>query len=69
MSNPLYKQYGNQPLYEGGIPQLLEDAKQLKQKITNPKAEVERLMQTGQLSQAKFNELNQIASSIMSAIK
>lgn len=45
--------------------QLVADARRLKQTMQNPRAEVERLLQTGQMSQQKFNELFQIAQQIV----
>ena len=45
--------------------QLVADARRLKQTMQNPREEVERLLQTGQMSQQKFNELSQIAQQIV----
>ena len=45
--------------------QLVAEARQLKQTIQNPRAEVERLLQTGQMSQAQFNQFSQIAQQIV----
>lgn len=45
--------------------QLVADARRLKHTMQNPRAEVERLLQTGQMSQQKFNELSQIAQQIV----
>ena len=45
--------------------QLVADARRLKQTMQNPRAEVERLLQTGAMSQQKFNELSQIAQQIV----
>ena len=63
MSNPLYGQFGNQQT--NPMQQLVAEARQLKQTMQNPRAEVERLLQTGQISQQKFNELSQIAQQIV----
>ena len=63
MSNPLYGQFGNQQV--NPMQQLVEDARKLKQTMQNPRAEVERLLQTGAMSQQKFNELSQIAQQIV----
>ena len=63
MSNPLYRQFGNQQA--NPMQQLIAEARQLKQTMQNPRAEVERLLQTGQMSQQKFNELSQIAQQIV----
>lgn len=63
MPNPLYGQFGGQQV--NPMQQLVEDARQLKKTMQNPRAEVERLLQTGQMSQQKFNELSQIAQQIV----
>ena len=63
MSNPLYGQFGGQNT--NPMQQLVAEARQLKQTMQNPRAEVERLLQTGAMSQQKFNELSQIAQQIV----
>lgn len=63
MSNPLYGQFGVQQ--NNPIQQLVTNARQLKQTIQNPRAEVERLLQTGQMSQSQFNQFSQIAQQII----
>lgn len=54
---------GNQQV--NPMAQLVADARRLKQTMQNPRAEVERLLQTGAMSQQKFNELSQIAQQIV----
>lgn len=63
MPNPLFSQFGGQQV--SPMQQLVEDARQLKKTMQNPRAEVERLLQTGEMSQQKFNELSQIAQQIV----
>ena len=63
MSNPLYGQFCGQQ--NNPIQQLVTNARQLKQTIQNPRAEVERLLQTGQMSQQDFNRFGQMANQIM----
>ena len=63
MSNPLFSALGGQQM--NPMAQLVADARKLRQTMQNPRAEVERLMQTGQMSQQKFNELSQIAKQIV----
>ena len=65
MSNPLYGQFGEQQI--NPMQQLVADARKLRQTMQNPRAEVERLLQTGAMSQQKFNELSQIAQQIVSS--
>ena len=63
MSNPLYGQFGGQQA--NPMQQLVAEARQLKQTIQNPRAEIERLLQTGQMQQSQFNQLSQIAQQIV----
>ena len=63
MSNPLYGPFGGQQ--PNPMQQLIAYARQLKQTIQNPRSEVERLLQTGAMSQQKFNELSKIAQQII----
>lgn len=63
MSNPLYGQFGGKQA--NPIQQLVADARKLRQTMQNPRAEVERLLQTGQMSQAQFNQFSQIAQQIV----
>ena len=63
MANPLYGQFGGQQT--NPLQQLVTDARKLRQTMQNPRAEVERLLQTGQMSQQKFNELSKIAQQIV----
>ena len=63
MANPLYGQFGGQQV--NPMQQLVEDARKLKQTMQNPRAEVERLLQSGQMSQSQFNQFSQIAQQIV----
>lgn len=63
MSNPLYGQFGGQQT--NPMQQLVADARKLRQTMQNPRAEVERLVQTGQMSQEQFNQFSQIAQQIV----
>lgn len=45
--------------------QLIADARRLRNTVQNPRAEVERLLQTGQMSQSDFNKYSQIANQIV----
>lgn len=63
MPNPLFSQFGGQQV--NPMQQLVADARKLRQTMQNPRAEVERLLQTGEMSQHKFNELSQIAQQIV----
>ena len=63
MANPLFDQFGGQQT--NPMQQLVADARKLKQTMQNPRAEVERLLQTGQMSQSDFNKYSQIANQIV----
>lgn len=63
MANPLYGQFGGQQT--NPFQQLVTDARKLRQTMQNPRAEVERLLQTGQMSQSQFNQFSQIAQQIV----
>ena len=63
MANPLFDQFGSHQT--NPMQQLVADARKLRQTMQNPRAEVERLLQTGAMSQQKFNELSQIAQQIV----
>ena len=63
MANPLFSALGGQQM--NPMAQLVADARKLRQTMQNPRAEVERLVQTGQMSQAQFNQFAQIAQQIV----
>ena len=63
MSNPLYNNFGNQ---SNPMADLIRQARDFKKQFNvNPRQEVERLLQTGQMSQKTFNELSQIAQQVV----
>ena len=63
MANPLFSALGGQQM--NPMTQLVADARKLRQTMQNPRAEVERLVQTGQMSQEQFNQFSQIAQQIV----
>lgn len=63
-TNPLFNAL-NGGQQANPMQQLVAEARQLKQTIQNPRAEVERLLQTGQMSQSQFNQFSQIAQQIV----
>ena len=63
MANNLYQALNGQQA--NPMQQLVADARKLRQTMQNPRAEVERLLQTGQMSQAQFNQFSQIAQQIV----
>lgn len=63
MANPLFSQFGGQQI--NPMQQLIAEAMQLKQTMQNPRAEVERLLQSGAMSQNDFNRFGQMANQVM----
>lgn len=63
MANPIFDQFGGQQ--NNPMQQLVADARKLRQTMQNPRAEVERLLQSGQMSQSQFNQFSQIAQQIV----
>ena len=64
MSNPLYGQFGGQQT-NNGFSTFMDDFRRLQQTVKNPRQEVERLLQSGQMSQQTFNSLAQQANQIL----
>lgn len=63
MANSLFNALNGQ--HTNPMQQLIADARKLRQTMQNPRAEVERLVQTGQMSQQDFNRYSQIAQQIV----
>lgn len=66
MPNPLYGQFGGQQAQNTGFPNFMADFQRLEQTVKNPRQEVERLLQSGAMSQQDFNRFGQMANQIMS---
>lgn len=64
MSNPLFSALNNNP-----YTQLISQAKQLKSQISNPKAEVQKMLNSGQISQEQLNGAMSFAQQLVSANK
>lgn len=64
MSNPLYGQFGKQQ-NNNGFSAFMDDFRRLQQSVTNPRQEVERLLQSGAMSQQDFNRFGQIANQML----
>ena len=63
MSNPLFNMMGKQ---SNPMADIIRQARDFRKQFTgNPRQEVERLLQTGQMSQKTFNELSQIAQQVV----
>lgn len=59
MKNPLYEAYGR----NSGMPNMMQAFNQFKQTVNgNPEAIVKGLLQSGRMTQAQFNQLQQMAN-------
>lgn len=66
MANTLYRALnGNNTQSTNPMHQLFADVQRLKQTVQNPRAEVERLLKSGAMSQSQFDALAQEANRIM----
>ena len=64
MSNPLFSALGGQQM--NPMAQLVADARRLKQTMTtNPREEVQKLLNSGAMSQEDFNRYAQIANQLV----
>ena len=64
MPNPIYDQFGGQQ-NNNGFSAFMDDFRRLQQSVKNPRQEVERLLQSGAMSQQDFNRFGQMANQIM----
>jgi hypothetical protein len=62
VANPLFNAFGNNNQFGDLIKQAQEFKKQFAN--INPRAEVERLLNSGQMSQQQFNQYSQIAQQV-----
>ena len=62
MANPLFSTFGNNNQFGNLIQQAQEFRKQFSN--INPRAEVERLLQSGAMNQSQFNQYSQIAQQV-----
>ena len=62
MANPLFNGFGNNNQFGN----LIQQAQAFKRQFANinPRAEVERLLNSGEMSQKQFNEYSQIAQQV-----
>ena len=63
MSNPLYSQFGGQQV--NPMQQLVEYARRLELTMQDPRAEVDRLLQSSQMTESQFNQFSLIAQQIV----
>ena len=66
MANPLFNTLGHQP---NPLTDIIRQAKEFRKSFTgNPRDEVQRLLNSGQMSQQQFNQLSQIAQQVVQAM-
>ena len=64
MANPIYEQFGGQQ-NNNGFSAFMNDFRRLQQTVKNPRQEVERLLQSGAMSQQDFNRFGQMANQML----
>lgn len=70
MSNPFMSPNQSMPGPFGNMQQMMQQFQHFRQTFNgNPKQEVERLLQSGQMTQNQFNQLQQMASQMMQFFK
>ena len=65
MATPLFNALNGQQTANNGFSNFMSDFQRLQQTVKNPKQEVERLLQSGAMSQQDFNRLGQMANQMM----
>lgn len=66
MANPLYNNFGNQ---QNPMANLIRQAREFKKQFTgSPRDEVQRLLNSGRMSQQQFNQFSQIAQQVVQAM-
>lgn len=65
-NNPLYNMYGKQPQSQNNGNDMISKFNQFKANFTgDPKAKVQELLNSGQMTQEQFNMLSSMAQSFM----
>lgn len=71
--NSLYEQYTSAApngTADGGFSQMVQEIRRFKQNFKgDPRAEVQRLLQSGEMSQDQFNRYSQMANQITEMMK
>lgn len=66
MANPLFNSLGNVPVNDGGMSNFIRQVKDFKKSFKgSAKDEVQRLLNSGAMSQQQFNQLSQIAQQVV----
>lgn len=68
MPNPLYDSMKRQPM--GGMNDMIRQFQQFRASFQgDPKAQVQQLLNSGQMTQAQYNQLSQMASQLVGLLK
>ena len=65
MANPFFNALGGQQTVNNGFSNFMSEFQRLQQTVKNPKQEVERLLQSGAMSQNDFNRFGQMANQVV----
>ena len=71
MSNPLFQMFGGgMPMGGNGPMQMMQQFMQFKQNYKgNPKEEVQKMLQSGKISQQQLNQVQQMAGQFQNLLK
>ena len=72
MSNPLYSALNRnvQPVNDGGFGQIIQQLQSYRNAFRgDPRSEVQRLLDTGAMSQVQFNQLAQMANQLIGLMR
>lgn len=70
MSNPLFNALGGGMLQGNGPMQMMQQFMQFKQNYKgNPKEEVQKMLQSGKISQQQLNQVQQMAGQFQNLLK
>lgn len=70
MSNPLFNALGGGMTQENGPMQMMQQFMQFKQNYKgNPKEEVQKMLQSGKISQQQLNQVQQMAGQFQNLLK
>lgn len=56
------------PILNLNTPSFWNQVEQMKRSIPNPRAEVEKLLQSGQMTQSEFEQIAQVANQMMGCV-
>ena len=70
MSNPFFNAFGGGNTPVGRVQQMMQQFNQFRSSFQgDPKAEVEKLLQSGKMSQSQLNQLQEMAKQFQGLIK